>query len=151
MSAHVVVRKNLGTLNWASFSLTQWQAAGRSCWAGGVWWMRRQGQFCTSQAGSALLHLFSTCLNSCPNQLITLFCPTALAGFPFSGVLSHSLFYSCNKSYKPIDQPKQQQKRRIMFIRLHCKALNRISFSINSFNLFWLHFEKGTVFTAWSC
>lgn len=79
-----------------------------------------------------LLHLFSTYLNSCPNQLITLFVPLHHVGFPHYGVFSHFLFCSCNKSYKPIDQPKQQQKRRIMLIKLHCKALNQISFSINS-------------------
>lgn len=132
MSALVLVKKNLGTLNWVSFSLTRWQVAGRSCWASGARWMRQQGQFCTTQVESVLLHLFSTYLISCPNQLITLFVPLHRVGFPHCGVLPHSLFYSCSKSYKPIDQPKQQQNRRIMLIKLHYKALNQVIFSINS-------------------
>lgn len=94
--------------------------------------MRQQGQFCTTQVESVLLHLFSTYLISCPNQLITLFVPLHRVGFPHCGVLPHSLFYSCSKSYKPIDQPKQQQNRRIMLIKLHYKALNQVIFSINS-------------------
>lgn len=131
MSALVLERKNLGTLNSVSCSLTRWQAAGRSCWAGGAWRLRHQGQFCSSQAGSELLHLFSTCLNSCPNQLTAPCVPLQHVGFPHRGVLPHSLFCSCNKSYKSVYQPKPQ-KRRTTLIKLLCKALNQISFSVNS-------------------
>lgn len=130
MSALVLVRMNLGPLHWVSFNLTWWQLAeaARLVEVGG--WDDRASFAPASDRFSAspsLQHLSGFLSQSVDNSV-----PLQHVGFPHCGVLPHSLFWSCNKNYKPIDQPKQQQKRRIMLIKLHCKTLNQISFSINS-------------------